>query len=198
MGEKETDYQWDKKLRINTAGREASHADEYHYPYEPTSYQVLSKLAESGYIDKNSRMVDYGCGKGRVGFYMNYMLGCHVTGIEYNEQIYLQAKKNQDTYAGRKGTEFLHINAEEFEVREEDCFYFFNPFSIEILRTVIGQIFTSYYNNPRKMRLFFYYPNPEYLEYLMNHRELIFIDEIDCRDIFEGKNKRERIMVFGL
>lgn len=44
------DYQWDKKLRINTAGRDDSHADEYHYPYEPTPYSVLERLAESGLI----------------------------------------------------------------------------------------------------------------------------------------------------
>ena len=26
--------------------------------------------------------------------------------------------------------------------------------------------------------------------------ELDFVDEIDCRDIFEGNNPRERVMIF--
>jgi len=26
--------------------------------------------------------------------------------------------------------------------------------------------------------------------------ELMFVDEIDCRDLFEGENPRERIVIF--
>lgn len=46
------------------------------------------------------------------------------------------------------------------------------------------------------MRLFFYYPNDEYVAYLMNENMLEYIGEIDCRDLFPGNNERERIMVF--
>lgn len=42
----------------------------------------------------------------------------------------------------------------------------------------------------------FYYPSDEYISYLMTVDELIFSDEIDCRDLFPGENKRERIVVF--
>ena len=38
---------WDKKLNIHTAGRDDSHADAYHHPYEPTPYEVLERLAEN-------------------------------------------------------------------------------------------------------------------------------------------------------
>ena len=46
------------------------------------------------------------------------------------------------------------------------------------------------------MQLFFYYPSDEYISYLMTVPELCFVDEIDCRDLFEGENIRERIVVF--
>ena len=39
-------------------------------------------------------------------------------------------------------------------------------------------------------------PSDEYISYLMTVDELIFSDEIDCRDLFPGENKRERIVVF--
>ncbi len=190
------EVEWDKKLKIQTTGRDDYRADQYHFPYEPTPYSVLKRLAESGYIDSKNILVDYGCGKGRVGFYLNYALGCSTIGIEYDKKICQYAWQNQRTYIGKKNVEILCMNAEAYEIENADCFYFFNPFSVEILRAVIGQVMTSYYANPRLMRLFFYYSNDEYVTYLMSAQELTFIGEIDCRDMFEGNNERERIIVF--
>ena len=52
------------------------------------------------------------------------------------------------------------------------------------------------------MRLFFYYPDDEYVAYLMSGgagtEMLDFVDEIDCRDLFRGKNSRERILIFEI
>ena len=61
---------------------------------------------------------------------------------------------------------------------------------------MIARILESYYRNMRPIQLFFYYPSDEYISYLMTVDELIFSDEIDCRDLFPGENKRERIVVF--
>ena len=63
---------WDKLLRIRTSGRDDSRSDQYRYPYEPTPYSVLERLAFSGYIGKKNTLVDYGCGKGRVDFFLSY------------------------------------------------------------------------------------------------------------------------------
>ena len=193
-----TEQQWDKKLHIHTIGRLDAHADQYHYPYEPTPYCVLERLAESGYIGKESILVDYGCGKGRVGFFLHYAIGCRVIGLEYNEEIFQQAEQNETTAAKKEGVAFFCANAEEFPVEQGDCFYFFNPFSVEILKGVMGRILESYYANPRRMRLFFYYPNDEYLVYLMTMYALAFVEEIDCRDLFAGRDERERILIFEL
>ena len=48
------------------------------------------------------------------------------------------------------------------------------------------------------MLLFFYYPSDEYIAYLMTVDELTFVDEIKRMDLFEGNNKRERIMIFEI
>lgn len=192
------DLQWDKKLKITTTGRDDYHADEYNYPYEPTPYNVLERLVESKYITKENIVVDYGCGKGRVGFFLNYMIGCNTVGIEFDRKLYQLALTNLDSYIKKNSNYFECINAVNYRIENEDCFYFFNPFSIEILQSVIGRIRSSYYENPREMKLFFYYPSEEYIAYLMTVDELMFDDEIDCSDLFEGNNNRERIMIYTI
>ncbi|MGX8703721.1 MAG: SAM-dependent methyltransferase, partial [bacterium] len=79
-----TETEWDKLLRIKTSGRDDSHADQYRYPYEPTPYSVLERLASSEYIGKSNILLDYGCGKGRVNIFMSSRTGCHGSGIEFD------------------------------------------------------------------------------------------------------------------
>ena len=193
-----TEEQWDRKLKIHTTGRLDGHADQYHYPYEPTPYVVLERLAETGYLKKENILIDYGCGKGRVGLFLHHTIGCETIGLEFDKEIFLQAKENQKTAAKGQRVSFYHADAAEFPVVQADCFYFFNPFSVEILKSVMGRIMESYYENPRRMRLFFYYPNDEYLVYLMTMYALAFVEEVDCRDLFPGKDDRERILIFEL
>ena len=189
---------WDKLLKIKTTGRDDSNSDQYRYPYEPTPYSVLERLVESEYITKNNILVDYGCGKGRVDFYLSSQIGCKTIGIDFDERMIKRALENGKSFVGRIKPEFLCISAENYEVVNEDCFYFFNPFPIEILRSVLGKLLESYYENPRPMSLFFYYPDKEYVAYLMTKDELMFVDEIDCMDLFEGENERERILIFEI
>ena len=192
------DEKYDKELKIQTTGRDDYKADAYHHPYEPTPYSVLERLTLSGLLTKDSVVVDYGCGKGRVDFFLASKVGCKTIGIEYDTRIYESAMENRKTYAGRQKPDFFCISAEEYKICEADCFYFFNPFSVEILRTVIGKIIGSYYENPRVIKLFFYYPDQEYISYLMAKDELCFVAELDCKDLFLGNNSRERIAVFAI
>ncbi|MBR2062866.1 MAG: SAM-dependent methyltransferase, partial [Anaerotignum sp.] len=99
----------------------------------------------------------------------------------------------------RAKTEFVLARAEEYEVLSEvNRYYFFNPFSVEILRKVMAKIMESHEKDPREMLLFFYYPSQEYLSYLMEVDGLELYDEIACGDLFEGNDQRERVMVFQM
>ena len=190
---------WDKLLKIKTTGRDDSNSDQYRYPYEPTPYGVLERLANSGYIGKKDIVLDYGCGKGRVDFFLSYQTKARTIGIEYDERIYQSAIENQKNAVSKSKTEFVLERAENYEVPElvNRC-YFFNPFSVELLRKVMARIIKSYYENPREMFLMFYYPSEEYISYLLTVDELEFYDEIDCGDLFEKKDSREQIMIFVL
>ena len=196
-----TDHEktWDTSLRIQTCGRDELGADEYHHPYEPTPYSVLERLADSGLIGKDDVVLDYGCGKGRVGFFLSYRAKAKTVGIEYDERIYQSALENQQTAVSRIKLDFVLTRAEEYEVPAEvNRCYFFNPFSAEILQKVMARILESWYENPREVFLFFYYPADDFLSYLMTVDELEFYDEIECDDLFERYDSRERIMIFQL
>lgn len=188
---------WDKLLQIETSGRDDTNSDEYRYPYEPTPYCVLERLADSELFGQNTVVLDYGCGKGRVDFFLSYRTKAKTIGIEYDERIYSSAISNQKR--ALSGAEFVLTRAEEYKVpvAVNRC-YFFNPFSVEILHKVMARILESYYENPREIFLFFYYPSDDYIAYLMTVDELEFYDEISCEDLFDGKDTREWILIFQL
>ena len=190
---------WDKLLQIKTGGRDELGADEYHHPYEPTPYSVLERLVGSGFFGKDDVVLDYGCGKGRVGFFLSYRTKASTIGIEYDDRIYESAMENRKSTISRVKPDFVLTRAEEYEVpRSVNRCYFFNPFSVEILHKVMARIIESWYESPREVFLFFYYPADEFISYLMTVDELEFYDEIECDDLFEGKDPRERIMIFQL
>ena len=190
---------WDELLQINTIGRDDLNADEYRHPYEPTPYSVLERLAGSGLIGKDDVVLDYGCGKGRVGFFLSHQTKAKTIGIEYDDRIYRSALENQKSVVSGAKSEFVMARAEAYEVLPDvNRCYFFNPFSVEILHKVMARIIESYYEYPRELFLFFYYPSDEYVSYLMTIDELEFYDEIECDDLFAGKDPRERILIFSL
>ena len=191
------EHTWDESLRIQTIGRDDTNSDEYRYPYEPTPYCVLERLAESGLIRPQDVVLDYGCGKGRVGFFLSQRTGAKTIGIEYDERIYSGALENQRTAVSK--AKFVLTRAEGYEVPEEvNRCYFFNPFSVEILHKVMARIIESWYAHPRELFLLFYYPSDEYISYLMTVEELEFYDEIECDDLFPGCDERERVLIFLL
>lgn len=190
---------WDTTLQIRTSGRDDLNSDEYRFPYEPTPYCILERMVGSGFFSQDHMVLDYGCGKGRVGFFLAYRAKAKTIGIEYDERIYESALSNQKTTLSRIKPEFVLTRAEEYEVPEAvDRCYFFNPFSVEILQKVMARILDSYYDHPREIFLFFYYPSDEYISYLMTVDALEFYDEIECDDLFPGNDPRERILIFQL
>lgn len=199
MKEIDLEKQYEKILNIKTTGRDDSNSDTYRYPYEPTPYCVLERLASSGYIGKKNTILDYGCGKGRVDFFLSYQTSCKSIGVEYDNRIYQSAEDNREKSPVGNRVRFENAEATSYIVpKEVDRVFFFNPFSVEILQSVIAKIIDSVYENPREVMLLFYFPSDEYIGYLMTHDNLEFIDEIECDDMFRENQMRERIIVFTI
>ena len=137
----QNEVKYDKLLKIKTTGRDDSRSDQYCYPYEPTPYCVLERLAYCGYLGKKNHLIDYGCGKGRVDFFLAWQVRCRTTGVEYDERMIKAAEENRQRAVSGAKTTFILENAALFQVPESaDRFYFFNPFSVEILRKVLAGI----------------------------------------------------------
>ena len=192
-----TEREWDRRLGIATTGR-AEEAGWRDAPYEPTPYPVLLRLAERGGLTRGDHLLDYGCGKGRAVFFLAARTGCRATGIDCSEKLIAMAMENRRRSGLEEQTEFRCARAEKYAPEAESACFFFNPFSEDALRVVLERLTRSWYARPRRVRLFFYYPSAEYEACLMTEANLRPAGEIDCRDLFDGEDPREKILMFEL
>lgn len=193
-----TDYEqeWDNLLGIKTTGRDDSISDLTRFPYEPTDYRVLEQVASTGLIGKKNTLLDYGCGKGRVSFFLSIQTKCHSIGIEYNPRLLERAKLNQENAPRGHLVTFVQADAADFTVPPRaDRAFFFNPFSVDILRRVMANLLNSCSEHPREILLFFYYPSEFYLEYLAALPRITLVDTIDCRFGSEA-DPREKLLIY--
>ncbi|NLJ94187.1 MAG: SAM-dependent methyltransferase [Clostridiaceae bacterium] len=143
---------------------------------ESTPYQAIDELFEYYQMPHNANFVDFGCGTGRIAFYVHNRFNVPVTGVELNPLTYKDLQKNLKTYNKRDLTSddrsdyinpqnkiapinFFLEYAEEFQIQKEhNVFYFFNPFSTPIFEAVINNIKKSLKKHPRQVDIILYYP----------------------------------------
>lgn len=189
----------DRFLKIKTNGRDDSASTPSNYPYEATPYSVLQTLANSGYISKRDKIIDFGCGKGRVDFYLAYSIKAKMIGVEFDPRLYNSALKNSQTAISSTRVSFVNCDARDYVIDSDVTgAYFFNPFNVEVLECVIDNLRRSKNENDREIKLFFYYPSKQYYEYLNNQSDITFIENILCMDQFEEYDDRESIAIFKL
>ena len=162
----------DKGLCIETEEIQTDGKDTYYcHRYEPTPYEVLDELFTFYTPEKTDVFVDYGCGMGRLNFYIEKRYSLSSTGVEYSPVYYEKALENKKTYNGNKDKiHFVNCKAEDYLVsKNETVFYFFNPFSPEIFHAVINRILDSFEKYPRTITLILYYPEDDTVFYLERH-----------------------------
>jgi SAM-dependent methyltransferase len=190
------EQEYDKILNIKTSGRDDSLSDLTNFPYEATPYLVLERLLEYNYISKKDLLIDFGCGKGRVDFFFSSNTKCKSIGIEFSKILYDRAIKNKES-SNLNRVEFININAKDYQIPDDASrFYFFNPFSIDVLKIVLKRINESYKKTKREILLFFYYPSKQYIELLNEEKGYILKDKISTMDLFLLNDIRENILVY--
>lgn len=176
---KTSNENWDLKLNIRTNVYDYSQEDYQNYGYDPTPYIVLEELVKLDMLKKDDVVVDYGCGKGRIGFFLNNQIGCKVIGVDHNKRLLKKAENNLENYGYTDDITFVYSKAEEYMPDDANCFYLFNPFSTKIFRQVLRKIEESRKNNPRDILIFFYYSTIEYKMYLPTEKRLELIKSIE-------------------
>ena len=197
------DKYYDKLLHIKTGGNQESPSGFHYYRYEPTPYTALEQLFESYEINTRNRLVDFGCGKGRLNFFVHHLFQSSVVGVEMNETFYQSAQENLKSYSKRNRVsrgqvQFHHCLAEDYRVNPaDDRFYFFNPFSVQIFMKVIGNILKSFEKTPRQLDLLLYYPSDDYIFFLENETPFELQAEVTVRDL-AVHNPYERFSIYRL
>lgn len=198
---KETNY--DELLNIETEGNQRGYNKSFHYHrYEPTPYTALENLFAEYELNSSDHIVDFGCGKGRLNFFIHYLFHSSVTGVEMNEKLYEEAIENKENYlikAKNKGEiQFQCCLAEKYEINPLDnTFYFFNPFTIPIFWKIINNILVSVEKFKREVDVILYYPSEDYIYYLENHTSFELIKEIQLPGLYEN-NSNERFLIYRL
>ena len=187
---------FEKLLNISTSGNQKNFNEFIHYNrYEPTSYYVLEAILHNYPLLESDNIVDFGSGKGRLNFFLNYFFKCKVTGVEMNKYYYEEAlEKGHDC----SKISFVNCIAEDYEINsKENKFYFFNPFSVQIFIKVVTNIIYSVVDEYRPVDLILYYPSDDYIYYLENYTIFQLIKEIKLNKHYEQDN-REKILVYRL
>ncbi|MFF2446990.1 SAM-dependent methyltransferase [Neobacillus sp. NPDC058068] len=200
------EYYYDKLLNIKTSGDlhggPSSQSLHYH-PFEPTPYSALEELFRHYHVKSSDRVVDFGCGKGRLNFYIHYFFHASVTGVEMNETLYQAAVENLGSYvrrtkSSRDSIQFYCCLAEEFEIEASDNrFYFFNPFSIQVFRRIVNNILLSVETCEREIEMVLYYPSEDYIYFLENDTSFELKREVILPFLYEH-NSNERFLIYRL
>lgn len=196
----ELDY--DHLLAINTIGHKHEVNNSIHYhPYEPTPYSALVELFKHYDILESDHLVDFGCGKGRLNFFIHHYYQSFVTGIEMNKRFYEEAIQNKHHYMNtykipEKSIQFYCTLAEQYDIQPEDNkFYFFNPFSIQVFMKVVQNILRSVEKNNRSVDIILYYPSDDYIYFLNNQTSFELLKEVD---LLNKKDLNERFLIYRL
>ena len=104
---------------------------------------------------------------------------------------------NAKSSAARQRVSFVLADAAAYEIPDEaDCCFFFNPFALHTLKRVLGKIFDSLRTQTAAAAPLFLLSYEDTEHFLNQHLRLIAEEPIDCRDLFDGDDEKEKILVY--
>ena len=127
--------------------------------YLPTPIIPFRKLMKKLSPLNDFVFVDYGAGKGRSMILAQEFGFAKVKGLEFSLSLYNSAQKNIQNHIKKRGKanfELLNRDVSAYTVKKEDnFFYFFNPFNDFILTQCLNNIHASLKKDPRKAFLIY-------------------------------------------
>jgi len=128
--------------------------------YEHICYRRLDLLIPQLGPTDNEVFVDFGCGKGRVIFYLGTKLKMKkLVGVEYEANVAAIAKKNLSRIkVPHSPIEFIQGDAADFDTSEMTILYMYNPFGNATMERVLANIKKGWLANPRRIKIIYYNP----------------------------------------
>ncbi len=154
----------EKLFGIDTASIKKSDSEE-NFHYQGAGYLVLFRVFKQLPEQlKHYGFIDYGSGKGRALFCAEYCGFNQLIGVELDPELNTIANENLRKYTKKRKEStfaFYNENALDFVIPENcSTFYFFNPFSDEVMREVAKLI--REYSIINKREVYVVYLNPTF------------------------------------
>jgi SAM-dependent methyltransferase len=171
----ENDVVWDD-LGIDEKDKKTA---SFYSPTRPGPFHIVMRALK---IPTGGGFVDFGSGKGRVLLLAARYPFERITGVELSGKLCAIARKNVEIYRAKRPVDaridVVEVNALEYPIDDRDnVFFFYNPFSMELVETVIKNIVASHDRRPRRTWLVFH--NTGCLHMLTGHPLFEDLGEFD-------------------
>ena len=153
----------DKLRTLSIKGDNLAHSS----IYQASNYYILEKgFNYLRSINENNNIVDFGCGKGRALVVAAYFEFKNITGIDFAKALCISAEQNvQKTKLLYPSVKFNIVcdDVVNYKIKkEQNVFFFFNPFNEIIMLEVVKNILASLKEKSRKVYIM--YVNPVHKE----------------------------------
>jgi len=161
------DKRFDRRFAVDTAGMvnlpelKTDPRFKYAVNYRPTPRSLFFRMLRRLDVDYSSFVfIDFGCGKGKVLFLAAELPFKRIVGIELSSKLFRVAENNLRNYLGPRtcnAVQLVCMDASEYEIPEERAiYYFYNPFTAEVMNPVLENIRRSLAATPRETYVVYY------------------------------------------
>lgn len=134
--------------------------DKFAYNYEPVSHYSFNRMLRNiKWNWEESIFVDYGCGKGAAILLATRYNFKKYIGVELSSQLVEDCHRNIQKFIGGKQIDYYiyNCNATDYPIPDYvNVFYFFNPFGLPVLSSVMDNIELSLKESYRKIIILYF------------------------------------------
>lgn len=160
------------------AGTDSIKAVYYYHMTDDAVYRKIFRFLKQQ-IRGGSGFMDFGCGKGRILYEARKHGYTPVCGVELSEKIVDIANRNMHTLRANDVRIICDDARNITQLDEFNIFYFYNPFSWEIMQDVLQNIKESVKGHPRDALMIYY--NPVCAKEIAEYKEFQIVERTQVR-----------------
>lgn len=144
---------------------------EHGNEYKPSTISNLRSILDTLSITAGDKILDIGCGKGKVMYVLSQYRFSTVHGFDLSKDLVKTANANfKLLQVGDRCFAFWADAMDYDQYDDYNYFYFFNSVPQRVFTVMIGKIEESLKRRPRK--ILFLYMHPEQEKYILRHTSL--------------------------